>query len=251
MMQQERISNRLNSRRKCLSKHENEKNVHLVESDGIDLSVAPLLFRSFHQLLPNMNSVAIADKEKFIYYKPSLDIDLKIKHGDSLRNETVTYQAIKEGKRTKEFRSENVFGVGYYAVAQPLRWNKEIIGAITVVYPKEPQLLSIPYLTVRTSDRWIPVHFDNVIFLEAFNRKTYVTSCHNQQGTHRYNLTELEMTLPKDSFIRCHRSYIINIHHIKEIQPDIHSTFILVMSDDSRVPVSQSFTKEVRSILGF
>lgn len=234
-----------------MDKKETINKINKDDSNGIDLSVAPLLFRSFHQLLPSMNSVAIADREKFIYYKPSLDIDLKIKHGDSLRNETVTYQAIKEGKRTKEFRSENVFGVGYYAVAQPIRWKKEIIGALTVVYPKEPQLLSIPYLTVRSSDRWIPVHFKNVIFLEALNRKTYVTSHKNQQGTHRYNLTELEMTLPEDSFIRCHRSFIVNIHHIREIQPDLHSTFILVMSDGSRVPVSQSFTKEVRSILGF
>lgn len=217
----------------------------------MDLSIAPLLFRSFHQLLPSINSVAIADTENFIYYKPSIDIDLKIKQGESLRNETVTYQAIKEGKRTKEFRSENVYGVGYYAVAQPIRWEKEIIGAITVVYPKEPQLLSIPYLTIRTTDRWIPVHFDNVIYLEAQNRKTYVTPANSSQGTHRYNLTELEMTLPEETFIRCHRSFIVNIHHIKEIQPDLHSTFILVMSDDSRVPVSQSFTKEVRSILGF
>lgn len=217
----------------------------------MDLSVAPLLFRSFHQLLPSINSVAVADREKFIYYKPSIDIDLKIKQGDSLRDETVTYQAIHEGKRTKEFRGENVFGVGYYAVAQPIRANREIIGAITVIYPKEPQLLSIPYLTTRTTDRWIPVHFDNVIFLEAQNRKTYVTSVNNPQGTHRYNLTELEITLPEEMFIRCHRSFIVNIHHIKEIQPDLHSTFILVMSDDSRVPVSQSFTKEVRSILGF
>lgn|SRR5690625_3780702 len=217
----------------------------------MDLSAAPLLFRSYHQLLPSMNSVAIADRESFIYYKPSLDIDLKIKEGDSLRNETVTYQAINEGRRVKEFRGENVFGVPYYAVAQPLRWKKEIIGAITVVYPKEPQLLSIPYLTIRTSDRWIPIHFDNVIYLEAQNRKTYVTSSNNPVGTHRYNLTELEMTLPEEKFIRCHRSFIVNVHHIKEIQPDLHSTFILVMSDDSRVPVSQSFTKEVRSILGF
>lgn len=217
----------------------------------MDLSVAPLLFRSFHQLLPSVNSVAISNREEFLYYKPSLDIDLKIKQGDSLRNETVTYQAIEEGKRTKEFRGENVYGVAYYAIAQPIRANKEIIGAITVVYPKEPQLLSIPYLTIRTSDRWIPIHFDNVVFLEAQNRKTYVTSISNEQGYHRYNLTELEMTLPEETFIRCHRSYIVNINHIKEIHPDIHSTFMLIMSDGSRVPVSQSFTKSVRKILGF
>lgn len=197
-----------------------------------------------------MNSVAVADTESFVYYKPSLDIDLKIKPGDSLRNETVTYQAIREGKRVKEFRGENVFGVAYYAVSQPVRQQKEIIGAVTAIYPKEPQSLSIPYLTVRASDRWIPIRFDEVIFLEAQNRKTYVTST-RPKGVHRYNLTELEMILPREMFIRCHRSYIVNIQHIKEIHPDFHSTFILVLSDESRVPVSQSFVKQVRNVLGF
>src|SRR5699024_5803937 len=134
MMQRETILNRSLLRRNFLL-NEFQEVTGKNGGDTMDLSVAPLLFRSFHQLLPSINSVAVADTENFVYYKPSLDIDLKIKHGDSLRNETVTYEAIKQGKRMKEFRSENVFGVAYYAVAQPIRFKKEIIGAITVVYP--------------------------------------------------------------------------------------------------------------------
>lgn len=110
--------------------------------------------------------------------------------------------------------------------------------------------LSISWLTVKAIDRWIPIHYKNVIFMEAQHRKTYIVSGEHR-GTHRNNLTELEKSLPRDMFFRCHRSYIINVHQVKEIHPDSHSTFILIMADQSRVPVSQNYTSEIRSRFGF
>ncbi|MBO1002873.1 LytTR family DNA-binding domain-containing protein [Pseudogracilibacillus auburnensis] len=216
----------------------------------MDSSIVQHLFNNFYQLFPNTSSIAIADLDKFIYYKPSLDIDLKIKPGDTIHSETVTYKAITTKKRVKEYKGDTIFGVSYYAISQPIMMQKKIVGAMTAIFPREPRGLSIPYLTVRTSDRWVPIHFENIIFMEAQNRKTNVTS-ENRNGTHRYNLTELEIILPNNIFIRCHRSYIINLHQIREVHPDSHSTFILIMSDQSRVPVSQSYSKQLRNILGF
>jgi len=216
----------------------------------LDKSLVHQLFYSFYQLFPNSSSIAIADLTKFIYYQPSLDIDLKIKIGDPIHSETVTYKAVKEGRRAKEYKGNTLFGVGYYAISHPIRQQKRVVGAMTAIFPQEPEALSIPYLTVRMEDRWIPIHFNQIIFMEAQNRKTYVTSS-SSKGIHRYNLTELEIILPKNTFIRCHRSYIININQIKEIHPDLHSTFILIMADESRVPVSQSYAKQIRQMLGF
>ena len=50
-------------------------------------------------------------------------------------------------------------------------------------------------------------------------------------GTHKYSLQEFEYLLPKDSFIRCHRSFIVNVNHMKAIYPDTHSTFVLSMDN--------------------
>ncbi|MEI3607305.1 LytTR family DNA-binding domain-containing protein [Pseudogracilibacillus sp. SE30717A] len=216
----------------------------------MDKSTVHQIFRSFYQLFPNSSSIAIADLNQFIYYQPSLDIDLKIKPGDPVHPKTVTYKAIHEKRRVKEYKGNTNYGVGYYAIAHPIIHDKKIVGAMTAIFPQEPEVLTIPYLTLKTSDRWIPINFNEIIFMEAQNRKTYVTS-KLQKGTHRYNLTELEIILPKNMFIRCHRSYIINLNQIKEIHPDSHSTFILIMSNDSRVPVSQSYAKQMRKILGF
>lgn len=218
--------------------------------DLMEKNTVELLFNNYYHLFPNSSSIAIANVSEFIYYQPSLDIDLKIKQGDPVTPETVTYKAIKERRRVMEYKDESIFGVPYYAISQPIIRQKKLLGAMTAIFPQKPQMLSAPYLTVKQDDRWVPIYLDEVIYLEAQNRKTNVTAVHTE-GTHRFNLTELEQNLPKNTFIRCHRSYIINIHHIKEIHPDVHSTFILVMTDDSRVPVSQSYAKHVREILGF
>lgn len=218
--------------------------------DLMEKNTVELLFNNYYHLFPNSSSIAIANVSEFIYYQPSLDIDLKIKQGDPVTPETVTYKAIKERRRVMEYKDESIFGVSYYAISQPIIRQKKLLGAMTAIFPQKPQMLSAPYLTVKQDDRWVPIYLDEVIYLEAQNRKTNVTAVHTE-GTHRFNLTELEQNLPKNTFIRCHRSYIINIHHIKEIHPDVHSTFILVMTDDSRVPVSQSYAKHVREILGF
>lgn len=218
--------------------------------EKLDKSIVHQLFHSFYNLFPNTSSIAVADLTHFIFYQPSLDIDLKIKPGDSVHSDTVTFKAIQEKRRVKEFKENNRFGVGYYAISNPIMQEKKVIGAMTAIFAQEPEVLSVPYLTVRITDRWVPIHFNQIIFMEAQNRKTYITS-KSKKGTHRLNLTELELILPKSTFIRCHRSYIININHIKEIQPDSHSTFILIMLDESRVPVSQSYSKKIRKILGF
>lgn len=216
----------------------------------VDQSTVHYLFKNYYKLFPNSSSIAIANLERFIYYHPSLDIDLKIKPGDLLHTETVTYKAITHKKRVKEHKGNTLFGVSYYAVSQPIIKEEKIIGAMTAIFPQKPQELVTPYVTIRSLDRWMPIHLEEIIFMEAQNRKTYVTSA-QCKGTHRYNLTELELILPKTIFIRCHRSYIINLHQIKEIHPDSHSTFILIMSDNSRVPVSQSYAKQLRNTLGF
>lgn len=76
----------------------------------------------------------------------------------------------------------------------------------------------------KTTDGWIPVPFSKVMYLEAKDKKTYVNA-EELTGTHKYSLQEFEYLLPKDSFIRCHRSFIVNVNHIKAIYPDTHSTF--------------------------
>jgi two-component system response regulator LytT len=52
-------------------------------------------------------------------------------------------------------------------------------------------------------------------------------------------------------FWRPHRSYLININHIKEVVPWFKSSFMLKMNDKraSEIPVSRAQTKRLRELL--
>jgi two-component system, LytTR family, response regulator LytT len=71
------------------------------------------------------------------------------------------------------------------------------------------------------------------------------------EGTTNYRtLDELEEALASDSFFRAHRSFLVNIHHIKEVVPWFKSTFMLKMNDKkhTEVPVSRTATKRLREL---
>ena len=66
---------------------------------------------------------------------------------------------------------------------------------MTAIFPCKPLLLSSSFLTVKTNERWIPVPNEEIMYLEALNRKTRIQS-KNVNGFHKLNLSELELVLP-------------------------------------------------------
>jgi two-component system LytT family response regulator/two-component system response regulator LytT len=71
------------------------------------------------------------------------------------------------------------------------------------------------------------------------------------EGSSQYRtLEELHATLDSDSFWRPHRSYLVNVHHIKEVVPWFKSSFMIKMNDkkQSEIPVSRQQTKRLREL---
>jgi hypothetical protein len=200
------------------------------------------------ELFSDEISIAVSNTKEYIYYRPSKRIDLKIKPGDQLKDGTIAYKAVISKQKVSEFINRDVFGVPYHGMAVPFLHEGKIEGCVTAIYPALSEGKSV--VTVKTSDSWIPVPFADVVLLEAKDKKTHVHTG-EYAGTHKYSLQEFEYMLPRDYFIRCHRSYIVNVNHIKEIFPDSHSTFILSMDNGEMVPVSQSYSSYFRKLLGF
>jgi two-component system LytT family response regulator/two-component system response regulator LytT len=72
------------------------------------------------------------------------------------------------------------------------------------------------------------------------------------EGASNYRtIEELQAQLDPDHFWRVHRSYLVNIHHIKELVPWFKSSYILRMDDkkQSEVPVSRNQTRRLRELL--
>jgi DNA-binding LytR/AlgR family response regulator len=63
-------------------------------------------------------------------------------------------------------------------------------------------------------------------------------------------LDELQDQLDPEQFFRAHRSYLVNLHHIREVVPWFKSTYQLRMDDrkQTEIPVSRTQTKRLREL---
>lgn len=193
-------------------------------------------------------SIAVSDTNEYIYYRPSKRIDLKIRRGDVIKEGTIAHKAITNKQKVSEFIDRDVFGVPYHGMAVPFFHEGILEGCVTAIFPALTSGKLV--VTIKTEDGWIPMPFSDVVYLEAKEKKTYING-KEHSGTHKNTLQEFEFLLPKDQFIRCHRSFIVNVTYIKEIFPDTHSTFMLSMKNGDKVPVSQSYSSYFRRLLGF
>ncbi|MGK7376846.1 LytTR family DNA-binding domain-containing protein [Planococcus sp. 1R117A] len=193
-------------------------------------------------------SIAVSNTKEYIYYRPSKRIDLKIQEGDPVIEGTIAFKALATRQKASEFIDKEIFGVPYHGMAVPFEQDGEVQGVVMAIYPAFTEGKSV--VTVKSADGWKPIPFSDVKYLEVKDRKTHVHA-DGFWGTNKNSLQEFEYLLPRDLFIRCHRSFIVNVHHIEEIYPDTHSTFLLAMNNGARIPVSQSYSSYFRKLLGF
>jgi len=72
------------------------------------------------------------------------------------------------------------------------------------------------------------------------------------EGTSNYRtLEELQSSLDPNRFWRVHRSYLVNVDHIRELVPWFKSSYQLKMNDrrGSSLPVSRAQTRRLREFL--
>ena len=106
-------------------------------------------------------------------------------------------------------------------------------------------------LLVKTQQRLFLVDAEDVVFA-SIEDGTITVVAKEVEGTSNYRTIEdLQSTLESDVFWRAHRSYLVNINHIKEVVPWFKSSYMLKMDDKraSEVPVSRAQTKHLRELL--
>jgi two-component system response regulator LytT len=106
-------------------------------------------------------------------------------------------------------------------------------------------------LLVKTQQRLFLVDADDVMFA-SIEDGTITVVAREVEGTSNYRtIEELQTSLDSDVFWRAHRSYLVNINHIKEVVPWFKSSYMLKMADKraSEVPVSRAQTRRLRELL--
>jgi two-component system LytT family response regulator len=111
---------------------------------------------------------------------------------------------------------------------------------------KEP---SSERLMLKTGGKIVFLRTGEIDWVEA--QGDYVC-LHAGQKKHllREKISELEVQLPYHSFVRIHRSTIVNIDRIKEMQPLFYGEYSVVLFDGTRLTLSRSFREKVFQRLG-
>lgn len=101
------------------------------------------------------------------------------------------------------------------------------------------------HLFVQKSEKLFNLMIDDILFLEASGDYTVITT-KGDQYVSSSGIGRLEELLNPDMFFRVHRSTIINIHHLKEIEKHFNGGMIAKMHNGKTFPVSRTYAKMIR-----
>jgi len=103
--------------------------------------------------------------------------------------------------------------------------------------------MPIKYLTIRADRKFYKINFDDLVYIEG--QKAYVTFHTSiKKITALASLKELEEALPKNQFIRIHKSYIVAIREINSLEGN------MIEINDTQLPVGKSYKEAVMKLFG-
>ena len=125
-----------------------------------------------------------------------------------------------------------------------------LVGQLGAGLPKPKQAQPVKLL-VKAQSRMILVDAEDMIYASIEEGSITIVGREAEGSSNFRTLEELAESLDPDIFWRPHRSYLVNINHIKEVVPWFKSSFMLKMNDKraSEIPVSRGQTKRLRELL--
>ncbi|MDQ5929774.1 MAG: two-component system, LytTR family, response regulator [Bacteroidota bacterium] len=139
----------------------------------------------------------------------------------------------------------NLGAVDYLVKPIPFhRFLKSVVRAQQVLNPTSVQAISESttapeleqdFMFVRAEYENVKMNFSDILFIEGLKDYVKIYTTDNKFTLTLISLIKLENLLFSKGFSRIHRSYIINIKHLKSIQKN------KVLISDKRIPISESY----------
>lgn len=200
--------------------------------------------------IPEDASIAIAVNDTIIYFR-SKHHNFSLQIGSKVPEDSIAYKVLHTKQKVDAVIDNTFFETPYYAIGYPITIDGEL-GALVVILPplfKVEGPNQYHFLTGKQEENWIPIPIEQISYIESLQKRTWFYNDGEQYKT-SVTLKELQTRLPS-TFIRIHRSYIINIYYIKRITRDITSNFLVQLKDGTELPVSQSYINQLRTVLEF
>jgi len=101
------------------------------------------------------------------------------------------------------------------------------------------------HIFVQKSEKLFNLPVEEIVYLEASGDYTVITT-KNDQFVSSSGIGKLEEIMDPDTFIRVHRSTIINLNCLKEIERHFNGGMIVKMQSGKSFPVSRTYAKLIR-----
>lgn len=103
-------------------------------------------------------------------------------------------------------------------------------------------------LVIKSSGRVILLKVDDVDWIDAAGN--YV-KLHSKGESHllRETMGRLEERLDPEKFLRIHRSTMVNIECIRELQQQFHGDYLVILKNGQRLTLSRSYRDKIQGLL--
>lgn len=204
--------------------------------------------------VPKDASIAVAGGDRYVSYIPGKH-DIQIKQGQPIPRGSISERVFSQKQKVESLVDKSVFGKAYYGIGYPLEdRSKGLNGVVTVILPPDFAIRRaepLSFLAGRREEIWTPIPVEQILYIESYQKKTIL---YTENGLYysKYPLKTLELRLP-NSFMRIHRSFIVNISHVEHISRDISSNFQVKLKsfEGKNLLISQTYIQQVREALGF
>lgn len=106
----------------------------------------------------------------------------------------------------------------------------------------------LPRISIRTSKKIVFINVNDILWIESDADYIHIHTTKEKHIT-RETMSGIEPMLDPLKFVRVHRSFIVNIDYILELQPLHHGDYIARLKNGEKLPVSRKYKSKLSLLL--
>lgn len=94
------------------------------------------------------------------------------------------------------------------------------------------------FITIKTDRELIKVRFEAIVYVQSYGNYVKIVS-HDRNYVTSVTTFEIERKLPKDKFLRIHKSYIVSLEHVSRLDSNV------IFIKSLKLPIGNTYKREV------
>ncbi len=122
-------------------------------------------------------------------------------------------------------------------IVKPYKESEMVATVDRLLRMKVSRDTSASYLTALSKGISVRIRLSDILYFEINNKNLDIHTTSKVFSLKRVTLSKIKNQLPKNMFVQCHRSYIINSEKISAIESRGRETFIMINGNEEPIPV--------------